>query len=276
MFHLDEGARGAPVVVLVHGFSSSLHSFDKVATLLARDHRVVRVDLNGHGRTGGDERLDPQRQGEDLTAVLDGLGVSEVTVVGHSFGADVAIAAAASPRVGAVIVVGQAPDYTTATLPRGRTLMTLPVVGRALHRSATAPAVLLIARAAFAPGYNVKAGYDDPRQPILDHRATSVAMYREVIVDRKARMADDPLDAQLRRLGKPALAILGRRDQWYPVGPTSQRYRQAGIDVTIVDGAGHSPNIERPEQTATLVRGFLARVRAAAATSNDGPTASSR
>ena len=258
LHHVEAGPPDAPVVVLVHGFSSSLHSWDAVTRDLAADHRVVRVDLFGHGCTGGRDRLSAPEQASGLRQVLADLDLHDAVVVGHSFGADVAIGAAGDDRVRSVVVIGQAPDYATATLPRGRTLMTLPGLGPTLHRLATAPVVLHIARAAFAPGYDVRSGYEDPRQPMTDHRATAAAMYREVIVARKQRLASDPLDAQLRRLGKPALAILGAKDQWYPVAPTAQRYRDAGVDVEIVENAGHSPNIERPEQTAALLRAFVA------------------
>lgn len=258
LHHVDAGPPDAPAVLLIHGFSSSLHAWDAVARDLSADHRVVRVDLFGHGRTGGTARLAAPEQVAGVRQLLADLDLRDVVVVGHSFGAEIAVGAAPDQRVRAVVVIGQAPDYSTATLPRGRRLMTLPGLGPALHRLAVAPVVLHIARAAFAPGYDIKAGYDDPDRPVADHRLTAPGLYREVVVDRARRLAQDPLDAQLRRLDKPALAILGAQDQWYPIAPTARRYRDAGVEVQIVDGAGHSPNIERPELTAALLRAFVA------------------
>src|SRR5688572_25877352 len=45
----EDGPRDAPAVVMLHGFACSLNWWDQVTPALARDHRVVRFDLLGHG-----------------------------------------------------------------------------------------------------------------------------------------------------------------------------------------------------------------------------------
>ena len=52
----DEGPRRAPVIILIHGFTFSLESWDAWAADLARDHRVLRYDLAGHGLSAADPR----------------------------------------------------------------------------------------------------------------------------------------------------------------------------------------------------------------------------
>ena len=88
-FRVREQCRqGAPVIVLIHGFSYSLESFDAWADDLSADYRVVRFDLPGHALTGPD----PQQRysvGETvaLTAsLLDTLGHDDVVLVGNSLG----------------------------------------------------------------------------------------------------------------------------------------------------------------------------------------------
>src|SRR3954470_9530250 len=108
----EDGPLGAPTVILLHGFSSSMHSFDSLAPLLAADRRVVRVDLLGHGCSPSAASYLSGCQAEMVSAVMDQLRLARVTVVGHSFGADVAIALAEQRRdVDRLVLLAQAPDY---------------------------------------------------------------------------------------------------------------------------------------------------------------------
>lgn len=254
-----EGSPDAPAVLLIHGFSGSLHWFHAVSTALATDHRVIRADLRGHGRTGGHTGLDPEAQAETLDAVLETLGIGDTTVAGHSFGADVALALSRRrSSVRAVAIIGQAPDYSYATLPPGGEIMTLPLLGPVLHRLSPAAAIRFGMRTGFAPGFRGVDTFDCPQRPVLDYRAMSSAMYRVVLTERRARLAADPLDSQVEALGLPTLVLHGDHDQMYDVGRTTARYAAAGARVDIITGTGHSPNIERPAEVARLLGAFAA------------------
>src|SRR3954470_6326451 len=89
-----DGPEDAPAVVLVHGFACSMHWFDRVTAELAADHRVIRVDLLGHGCTSPATELDAASQARAMSGVLQRLGTTAATAVGHSFGADVVLAMA--------------------------------------------------------------------------------------------------------------------------------------------------------------------------------------
>lgn len=243
----DGPADGAPILLL-HGFGGSRHWWDRVAPRLADRFRVVRVDLLGHGETGG-PAADAPAQARAVAAELERLDVSGVTAVGHSFGADVAVELAERcDRVDRLVLVCQAPDYTDATLPRGRALMTLPVIAPALK--GIAPAVIAVG-SRFAPA----AGRGLARQAARDVRALDVRMFRVVLRDRPARLAGRPLDEQLRAAGKPALVVLGGRDHFYGIR-SAGRYDAAGARVEILDRSGHSPNVEMPAELAGLVAEF--------------------
>src|SRR4051794_38393617 len=84
-----DGPADAPPVVMLHGFSGSLHWFDRVVPLLSDDYRLIRIDLAGHGSTGG-RAQDAPVQIRVVGAVLDELDIRDAAVLGHSFGADVA------------------------------------------------------------------------------------------------------------------------------------------------------------------------------------------
>lgn len=257
----QDGPADGEAIVLIHGFASSMHSFDRLTALLSDKYRVIRADLLGHGCTGGDggtDGLGADSQAAMLAAVLDELGVERTAVLGHSFGADVALALAErSKHVERLVVVGQAPDYSYAKLPAGGSVLALPVVGALLHRLTTPQVIRIVGRFAFAPGFDPGAAFDERGRPYRDHAAMSPAMYRTVLGDRRRWMEQRPLDARVRELGLPTLAIAGRHDQLYDCDKTVARYRDAGAITVVVEGAGHSPPIERPAQVAELIEDFL-------------------
>ena len=83
----DTGPRADPVpVVLLHGMSSSLHTFEGWQTALQGERRVISVDLPGFGLTGpspqGDYRIDAYTR--FVLRLLDTLGVKQVVLVGLS------------------------------------------------------------------------------------------------------------------------------------------------------------------------------------------------
>lgn len=82
-----------PAIVLVHGYGASLDLWRPVQDALAREHRVIAVDLKGFGwssRPPGD--YSPAAQAELVWHLLDQLGVADVAIVGHSWGSSVSLA----------------------------------------------------------------------------------------------------------------------------------------------------------------------------------------
>ncbi|MFI6302240.1 alpha/beta fold hydrolase [Amycolatopsis thailandensis] len=249
--HVRQDGAGPPVLLL-HGYCGSVHWFDRLTPGLSAAHRVIRVDLLGHGCTGGSSGLDPVSQARMLAGVLDTLDVEGVLVAGHSFGADVALALAGlSPRVGSLVLIGQAPDYSYASFPPGSPVL-LPMVSSLVRLIAHRRWVRFAAR------FRRVSWFDDPLQDLVDHAVTAPAMARVVLVDRARRLAFSPLDAQVAALGLPCLVILGRRDRFYDCDKTFARYSAVGARVEVVEGAGHSPFLERPGEVARLLREFRA------------------
>jgi pimeloyl-ACP methyl ester carboxylesterase len=85
-------AGSGPVLLLIHGITSSADAWRDVAEALARDHTVVAPDLLGHGRSAkprGDYSLGAYASG--LRDLMAALGHERATVVGHSMGGGVAM-----------------------------------------------------------------------------------------------------------------------------------------------------------------------------------------
>lgn len=253
----EDGPADAPVLLLIHGFSSSVHWFDMITPPLAQKQRVLRLDLMGHGCTSASAGLDARSQARMVASVLETLGIGRLTVVGHSFGADVALALAEHRGdVSRLVIIGQAPDYSYATFPAGNAVLAHGVGGPLLHRLSPPWLIKRISRVAFAPGFRAESVIAEPNQAALDHRAMTPAMYRTVLVERRHTLADRPLDAQVRDLGLPTLAILGRHDQFYDCAKTAARYEGVGARVAVLENSGHTPQVEQPDETARLIGDF--------------------
>ena len=94
MIHLrDEGEKGAPPLVLVHGHSEDLHTWNGLVKRLIDDFRVIRFDLRRHGLTGpaSDNTYSIERYVADLAMVVEHLGIERFVLVGHSMGGRISV-----------------------------------------------------------------------------------------------------------------------------------------------------------------------------------------
>ncbi len=92
LFYTDEG-EGALPVVLVHGWTCDSHDWSWQLAALAAEHRVIAIDLRGHGRSSDPgDGYDPRQLARDVFALLEQIGCGPAVFVGHSLGAMVAVA----------------------------------------------------------------------------------------------------------------------------------------------------------------------------------------
>jgi pimeloyl-ACP methyl ester carboxylesterase len=91
---------GRPLILL-HGGLGSGEMFGPLLPLLAKDRKVIAVDLQGHGRTADIDRpIDLRFMGDDVAALVDHLGLGTTDVMGYSLGGGVALQVAVRhPRI---------------------------------------------------------------------------------------------------------------------------------------------------------------------------------
>ncbi|MFO0585944.1 MAG: alpha/beta hydrolase [Polyangiaceae bacterium] len=84
-----------PPVIMIHGFASSLETWDLVQPIIAKNHRVISLDLKGFGWTDRPEGdYSPWAEAKIVRAVMDRRGVERAAIVAHSWGSSVALALA--------------------------------------------------------------------------------------------------------------------------------------------------------------------------------------
>ncbi|NMN95669.1 alpha/beta fold hydrolase [Antrihabitans stalactiti] len=130
LVHYRRAGQGQPLLLL-HGSGSSLDGMAALTAQLSSSYDVISVDLPGFARTGprpdGDYRV--ATYVTTLVGFLDALGIERVTVVGNSFGGNLAwnLALDHPDRVDRLVLIN-ATGYPDKTLPIGMQLMRLPVL----------------------------------------------------------------------------------------------------------------------------------------------------
>jgi len=261
---LDEGNPSGSPIVLIHGYTTSMRWFDHLAPLLTADHRVIRVDLLGHG--GSDKPstgYEIEDQANAIAEALSEMGVQGATVVGHSLGASVATALAEqSPDLATKIVdVDQAPDDSfDDDLGFTADLAYVPVIGQAVQRVTDVAPTTLVRdqfQVAFAPDYNIASGFENPDQVVEDLREMTYTAFVEIAEKEDDYSGARPLNERLTQV--PLLVIFGTEDQLSDAEEATAAFEGIpGVQIELIEGAGHSPHVETPDEVAALILEFAA------------------
>jgi glycerol-3-phosphate dehydrogenase len=278
--YADYGGEGR-ALVLVHGLAGAHINWMAVAPRLAESHHVLAPDLAGFGRTplaGREATVETNL--ELLTRFVEEVAGGPAAVVGHSMGGLLTLMlAAARPEL---VLAGVA---VSAASPPGDACHPMPPEEEALLQ-------LLLddlgAGAALAQAHAVSLGAEQlvagafaymcarPVDPLL--LAAHVKLEAERGTDTEAFLAylqaykslrdrgDDfaAFDAVVGAVRVPMLIVHGLRD---PVVPAENMLRVARArpdwDAVWLDGVGHNPQMEAPDEFLAAVTPFLARFTSA-------------
>jgi pimeloyl-ACP methyl ester carboxylesterase len=268
--HVAEAGRDtAPTIVLLHGFPQHWYAWRAIIPALAEDHHVVAVDLPGFGWSdravhgySTDQRV------RDVLALLDELGVDQADLVGHDWGAWLALRTAldAPHRVRRLVSISELHPW-----PVQRRL--LPNVWR-----------MWVTALFEVPGFG--AAVQKRRRVIrwfLSRDARNRTVWNDELVDQYATMAARPATAHAgqrmhaefvlrdiarlvlrrdhhRRFDTPTLLVTGDHDTYIPPALlATPRERADVLQVRTVQG-GHFILDENPEGITAAIRSHLAPV----------------
>ena len=255
----DEGPRNDPLpIVLIHGTSASLHTWQGWASALRERHRVVSFDLPGAGLTGpspdGDYSIEAYVR--FMGALLDHLGIEHCVLAGNSLGGNIAWETAyAMPERIQKLVLVDAAGYprTSASVPIGFRLARIPVLNR-LTQS-------LLPRSLIAA--SLRNVYGDPAKvtPELVDRyfdMTAREGNRHALVQRFAQSDFGAHASRIAALKLPTLILWGGRDGLIPPDNAAHFHQDiAGSRLVIFDELGHVPQEEDSARTVAAVEGFV-------------------
>lgn len=258
----DSGPRAGKPVILIHGFGSSLHTWDAWARTLEKDYRVIRFDMPGAGLSPPDPTDDytDARVISLLISLMDDRQIERASLIGNSIGGRIAwtMAAAHPDRVEKLVLL--APDgFASPTFQYGEKI--------------EAPAIMhaskyFLPRWALRP--NLAVAYADPEkltEKELEryHDLLLGPGNRAALIDRMEQtVLSDPIP-RLNSIDAPVLLLWGEEDGMIPVS-NAQDYLDAlqNAQITRLPGVGHLPMEEAPEQSLAPVLQFLAGDQSAA------------
>ncbi|HSN76442.1 MAG TPA: alpha/beta hydrolase [Anaerolineae bacterium] len=249
-FYYEQSGAGPQSVMLVHGsFASSRWWQPTLALLPGEQFTCYAPDLPGCGRS--DRPDDPASYAvEGLSAaladLLDGLGLWDVHLVGHSLGAAVALSyAVAHPgRLRSLTLVSTPSPQGTPTPPEGYALLELMRSDRGLLVQALASVM-----PAHAPDPFFQQLVDDAQGQAPAAFSVAALALEQWRLDRE----------DLQRLRLPVLLVWGDRDQ------IVERAVQTGLllsipganNLEVLRGCGHTPMLERPAAFVQVLLNFI-------------------
>ena len=257
----DEGLRDDPVpIILLHGTSASLHTWDGWVRELEQDRRVIRVDMPGFGLTGptpdGDYTIAAYVR--FATAVLDHFGIEHCVLAGNSFGGWVAweTALAQPGRVDALILVDSA-GYAirSQSVPIAFRIAQVPVLNRLME--------VTLPRSMIESSVRNVYGHPDKVTPELVDRYYEITLRQGNRKSLVQRFVQAPLgidEERIKELRVPTLILWGGRDRLIPLEYAGLFNRDiAGSELVVFDDLGHVPQEEDAARTVGAAKAFLAR-----------------
>ncbi|MDM7941675.1 MAG: alpha/beta fold hydrolase [Hydrogenophaga sp.] len=251
----DSGPRDAPVVLMLHGFGASLHTWEAWAQGLSATHRVIRFDWPGHGLSEPDPANDytDARSLQLMLSLMDQFGVARASVVGHSIGGRIGwtFASRHPGRTARLVLV--APDgFASPGFEYGQAAEVPASLG--LMRHAMPKAVL---RMSLEPAYADPAFLTDELTTRY-HDLLLAPGARDAMLSRlRQTVLTDPRP-WLARIAAPTLLVWGEADAMIPVAH-AQDYLGAipGSRLLSLPGAGHLPQEEAAQASLPAVLAFL-------------------
>jgi pimeloyl-ACP methyl ester carboxylesterase len=251
----DTGPRDGPVVIMMHGFGSSLQTWNGWAQGLEDQFRVIRFDLPGSGLSLPDPTGDysDSRTLDILTAMMDQLGVQKAAMVGNSIGGRLAwrMAALHPDRVTKLVLVS--PDgYASHGFEYGKA----PKVPMSIHLMRYFLPKFLV-KSSLAPAYG------NPRrlQPETLDRYYDLMLApgsRLALIHRMEQTVLVDPDPLLAKITVPVLLVWGVQDGMIPISNASDYLRVLpNARLVRLEGLGHVPQEEAPEDSLSPVRSFL-------------------
>jgi pimeloyl-ACP methyl ester carboxylesterase len=246
----QDGPRNAPALLLIHGSASSTRSWDPLVPLLTGSHRVIRIDLLGHGRSAkpADRSYAIPDQGRRVGVALDRLGVEHAIVVGHSSGGAVAttLAEQRPDLVTALALINTGPSLDAFIAPQSAAIgpSQWPPTDEQLRQFAST-------------GFS-RPGYQIPQELLNEVRAMTYHTLTTTMQATRDYLKQQALPDRLTALGKPLLVIFGEDDRRWRSSSAADYRTVPGAKVELLPGLGHSPILEDPPRTAAPLLTFAA------------------
>ncbi len=241
--YIDDGGRGEKLpVVFLHSFAGSSRDWENQLNYLRKDRRAIAFDLRGHGRSDAPTNNDynVESLANDLSAVVDSLGLDRFVLVGHSLGGSAAIAYA-----------GRHPDKVAGLLVTGTPGKTPPQQSKPIIASLESEKYDTVMEQYMNKLLtNAKPGTDK-----LEREGLSKISKKASLKLIRAAFQYDPLP-DLHKYPGPELIVSKSGEE--PANSLHNSFPT--IPFKTVDGTSHWIHLDRPAEFNKILKEFLERV----------------
>ena len=250
-----EVSGSGPPIVLIHGFLCDGSLFTQQVKALAQNHRIINIDLRGHGRSGLSESpYTIYDLVDDVVAVLDAEGVKAAVWMGLSMGGFVSLRAALNrpDRVRALVLVDTDAGPESVWNKLKYIIMKWGVLSLGPRFIAPAVMPIMFGKTTLRSRPELRAEY---YQRILNMRVKSVSPGVDAIIRR------DDLVEHLHEIKVPTLVIVGEEDKALPLWKSRRIANNiSGAELVLIPAAGHLSAIETPVPVTAAVTRFLSKL----------------
>lgn len=261
----DEGNKNGPAILLIHGSSSLLQTWEPLVELLGDRYRMISLDLQGHGLTGPrvDNDYSANAYISSALKVLDETGVESAYWIGNSMGGWVSWRAglAVPDRVKGVVLIDASGAQTGEEIK--------PYLGARLARSTIGKWLLPQITPKFLVRSSLEENFAQPER-LTDELVTRYWELLRFPGNRAATLerGNTPREPEkwddIGTLKMPVLLLWGKQDKVIPPSH-GQAFEAAipGAKLIVYEDAGHLPMEETPEQVARDIGSWMSKLEPA-------------
>ncbi|MEO1168836.1 MAG: alpha/beta hydrolase [Pseudomonadota bacterium] len=260
----DEGPRDAPVILLVHGSSASLHTWEPWVERLSDDYRVVTYDQPGHGLTGPHPEGDYSTESfvDTLAGVADNLGLTRFVVGGNSMGGWTSwnYALAHPDRIDGLLLIDSsgAPRAEPESVPIGFRLVRMPGISLLAEKITPRSIIESSLRQSVSNQDMIDEAMVDRYYDLILYPGNRTATFERGDFDRTEANPET-----MATLTMPTLLMWGAEDELVPLS-AGEWFDEHIPDSALIayPGIGHIPMEEAPDRSAADVRAWLETIYA--------------
>ena len=250
----DEG--DGPVLLLLHGAFSSLHTFDGWTDILKKDFRVLRLDLPGFGLSGAsaDHTYGIEKYVSWIRLFLEMLGAETCSIAGSSFGGWLAweYARKYPKQVEKLILIDAAGYLDMREIPLPFRMARTPFVNKIAKFAMRKSVLEVFVKQVYGDASRITPELIDRYYDLFSREGNPEAFFALV----NGRFKDNT--RHLKKILQPTLIQWGERDTWLPL---DNAYRFLAdiphAELIIYEDIGHVPMEEVPVITARDAQTFL-------------------
>lgn len=255
----DQGPKDDPeAIVLIHGTSASLHTWDAWSAALMDQRRVIRFDLPGFGLTGPEpnQNYAIEHYAKFVVAVLDKLNIRSGVLVGNSLGGYIAWATSVlhPARVSKLVLVDASGyPYAAKSVPLAFQLAQMPIIKYVIKN--------VLPRSLVENSLRNVYGNPELVTPNLVGRYFDLATRegnRAALSQRFKQTIPGPLIQRLGEIKVPTLILWGEKDHLIPMVFAEQFHSDIeNSQLVTFQHLGHVPHEEGPDETVAAFKAFI-------------------